>query len=135
MIKNDIDKILANIKPWHPLTEIPNPKENTPGKDTKTSTNESQPSESSTKNNQLMSLHLQGLGPEVKKLLWDVITYPYSSTSVRIKRLTLSGRAFEKAKHQVLEKGLLIESSAGSTNYLIAPETPLVKKKFRVLTI
>jgi len=121
IMSKNIQKIVKNIKPWHPLTEIPTPRDSVHSKDAVKSTPNSQTMDL-TQNGLPPSSYLQDLSPEVKKLLWDSVSYPYSSTSVRIKRLTLSGRAFEKAKHQALEKGLLIQSSAGSTNYLIASE-------------
>ena len=62
---------------------------------------------------------LAGASPTLMKLLWDILVYPFSSVSVRIKRLGISARSFEGAKHEGCEKGLFFESSAGATTYLI----------------
>lgn len=62
---------------------------------------------------------LRRLCPVLLKLVWDIITYPYSRTKQRINRLRLSGRAFKKARAEGVEKGLFFQSSAGRNRYLI----------------
>jgi hypothetical protein len=66
---------------------------------------------------------LTGVSPDLIKLLYDILVYPYGSVRVRIKRLNMSARAFEKAKLEGYEKGFLLEATAGATIYLI----PLAK--------
>jgi hypothetical protein len=62
---------------------------------------------------------LTGLSAILVKILYDLMVYPYSNVSAIIKRLGLSARAFETAKREGAEKGLLLESAAGATTYLI----------------
>lgn len=109
-------KILTKPKKWHSLTEIPKQDEvsvinNTivkPSTDSKDLSNQQPP-----------NALLIGVSAVLIKLLWDILVYPYSSVSVRIKRLGISARAYEHAKHEGLEKEFFIESSAGQTKYLI----------------
>ena len=62
----------------------------------------------------------QNLDSKAFKLLWDTVCYLFSSVGARIKRLTMSARSFEQAKRDLTTKGLVRESSAGQTVYLIA---------------
>lgn len=102
--------IFNNIQPWQPLTEIPQPVQRV--------INE----KSEDKSVQSQQIIMPAIGPELKKILLDLAPYPYSSISTRIKRLNMSGSAFEKGKLEGLEKGLFIESANGQTNYLILTE-------------
>lgn len=108
------------IKKWHSLTEKPER-----GKGGSSETTAIVKANSDAKKAAVhQSLHpaLQGVGPVLIKLLWDILCYPYSSVSVRIKRLGISARAFENAKREGCEKGLLIETANGQTTYLITTE-------------
>ncbi len=69
-------------------------------------------------NGQKMSI-IDMIGADARRLLWDIVCYLYSSTNVRIKRLGISGRSYENAKHELIEKGLVIESTVGLTKNLI----------------
>lgn len=66
---------------------------------------------------------LLGVSPDLTKLLYDTLVYPYAGVRVRIKRLNMSARAFEKAKLEGSEKGFFLESAAGAITCLI----PLAK--------
>lgn len=99
------------IKPWHPLTEIPEQQDKGPAPAT-----ENPPV---VDNNIPVPQPLPGISATAMQLLWDILCYLFSAITVRIKRLSVSVRAFEKAKHELCEKGLIMESSAGQTTYLI----------------
>jgi len=109
-----------DIEPWHHLTEIPTQQENLPQLQTETTTTKPKP-----QGPMFQPVHpaLDGLTPQTKTLLWDCIYYPYSSVSARMKRLSIFGRVFDNSKRQACENGLLLESSAGATKYLIAAKT------------
>lgn len=112
---NDSDDF--GCEPWHNLADIPAQ----PAKVVVThssSNNQTEPADIKSAAN----LALAGVSVNTRKLVWDCVCYPYHSISSRIKRLSISGRAFENAKHEGCEKGLLIESSAGQTVYLIPTE-------------
>ena len=61
----------------------------------------------------------QNLNAKTMILLWDILCYLFSSIRARIKRLAISGRVLEQAKNELTTKGVVIESSAGQTVYLI----------------
>lgn len=60
--------------------------------------------------------------PNTHKLIYDCVYRPFDAVSARIKRLGISGRAFENAKRTAVSEGWIIESAAGQTLYLIATE-------------
>jgi len=111
------DRIWANIKDWSPLTEIPVTGDKSPN-DSSWDRVTAAPAD---KSDFLQPAHpsLDKVSAVLMRLLWDIIVYMFSSVSVRIKRLGISGRAFEQAKIEGREKGLFIESSAGQITYLI----------------
>lgn len=115
--------IWSNVKAWHSLTEIP-PKEgpHTIGKSQNPPAADSAPP--------AVRPVPAGLSPALIRLLCDSIAYPFGTVSMRIKRLGMSARLFEQAKREGLEKGLIIESSAGQMLYLIP-----TKKTYEVLSI
>jgi len=71
---------------------------------------------------------LAGASPTLMMVTWDAVVYLFSSVSVRIKRLGISARSFENAKHEGCEKSLFFESAAGATTYLIP--NPIVFEAF-----
>jgi hypothetical protein len=103
---------------WHPLTEFPR---HTTEKATAKTTVESPQAcqKVATYEDDPTLPKLNGLSAVLTKLLYDILVYLYSSVSVRIKRLGISARAFEKAKLDGCEKNLIFESAAGATIYLI----------------
>jgi len=115
-MKNQQNSILFNIKEWHPLTEIPKREEGNPSRTTDSVKDKKDIAASTTQNRNPL---LSGVSPVLIKLMWDILCYPYSSVSVRIKRLGISARAFENALLEGCQKGLIFRSSAGSTIYLI----------------
>jgi len=60
--------------------------------------------------------------PDVQRLVYDCVYYPFDSVSARLKRLCTSARAFEQAKRSGVSAGWIVESAAGQTLYLIATE-------------
>jgi len=108
------------IKPWHPLTEIPERSESNSAKSTTIVKARADTDKSAIDQPLHPSLHR--VSSVLKKLLWDILVYQYSSVSVRIRRLGVSCSAFENAKHEGCEKGFIIESSNGQTTYLIPTE-------------
>jgi hypothetical protein len=109
-------KLWEGLKDWHPLTELPEPTkaDQSPGFDTNQVKLGDKPGLVRPVHNSL-----DGVSAALTKLLWDILVYLYSSISVRIKRLRISARAFENAKHEGCEKGFIIESDNGQTKYLI----------------
>lgn len=122
-MKNQNYTIWAKIKDWHSLTEIRTPQ-------SQDSTDEENKPHESDATNSSVQPSVVDLIPALMKLLYDIITYPYSNISKRIKRLSMSARMFEQAKREGLEKGLIIESSAGQTIFLIP-----TKKAYAALNI
>ena len=110
---NDIHAEFPN-KPWQGLTELP-------ALDSVTPADESgpRPTKKSAVGSMPVPQQFQDLDAKAFQLLWDIACYPYSSVRTRIKRLGISGRLFEQAKHELTTKGSVIESSAGQTVYLI----------------
>jgi len=115
-MKKQHNCIWSNIKEWQPLTEIPKREEVNPPYTSDAGQDKNNAVTSITKNRNPL---LSGLSPILIKLLWDILCYPFSSVSVRIKRLGISARAFENAQLEGCEKGFFFRSSAGSTIYLI----------------
>jgi len=114
--ENDIYVCGFPIVKFHPLTEIPKRPVTPPVKtvnDIKIADVNTTPVQE--------ALHsiLSGTSEVLKKLLWDILCYPFSSVSVRMKRLGISGRAFENAVLEGCEKKFFFRSSAGSTVNLI----------------
>ena len=107
------------IKPWQALTEEPVSNEASPVDDSA-----SQPAGTVVTGSMPVPQQWQHLDAKSLVLLWDIVCYPFSWIRVRIKRLGLSGRVLQQAKRELTIKGLVIESSAGQTVYLIPmPET------------
>ena len=109
-------KTIKKPKEWHSLTEIPERHEVRLDPPAGPVTNDGNNEDTV---HQARHPLLAGASPALMKLLWDILVYPFGSVSVRIKRLGISARSFESAKHEGCEKGLFFESSAGATTYLI----------------
>jgi len=107
------------IRKFHPLTEIPERDSEIPAQ-TRAVVNVGD-STNKSKNQPIIHPLLVDVSPVFMKLLWDILVYPFSSLSVRVKRLG-SARAVEKAKREGYEKGLLIETTNGQTTYLLLTE-------------
>jgi len=120
---SQIPKSIEKPKKWHSLSEIPERPE-TPSAQTA----------GNTKNdtNNIAVAHeerhplLSGVSDVLIKLLWDILVYPYSSVSVRIKRLGISARVYEQATFEGCEKGFIFKSAAGLTIYLIPENKPFL---------
>jgi hypothetical protein len=65
---------------------------------------------------------ITGEAPDVQKVVYDCVYRPFDAVSARIKRLGISGRAFEQAKRAAISTAWIIESAAGQTLYLVATE-------------
>jgi len=109
-------KLWEGLIKWHPLTEIP-----ATYKVSASSKPDPTVAKPTDKSDIVQPMHpsLDGISPVLIKLIWDILVYLFSSVSVRIKRLSISARAFEDSKLYGLEKGFFIESFAGRTLYLI----------------
>jgi len=105
------------LETWHPLTEPPTPRPVATATVAKTAApREPMPSVET----QPVTLgHPTGLNPDLTKVLLDTLVYPYDGIRVRIQRLNMSVRAFEKAKLEGCEKGLILESAAGRTVHVV----------------
>jgi len=115
-VNEPTNKIWAALQKWHPLTEIPAAAE------VFTSQGPGDPSTAAASGSVAAgppAVRPRELSPSLFRLLVDVQVYPFSSISVRIKRLGISAREFEAAKLEGLEKGLIVESAAGQLKYLI----------------
>jgi hypothetical protein len=106
-----------HLESWHLLTEVPVSLQTSTVQEAKPTAAE--PATSSAKMKHDLHPALVGLNPDLMKLLYDILAYPYAGVRARIMRLNMSARAFEKAKLEGCEKGLVIESAAGATTYLI----------------
>lgn len=110
---------IANFstEPWHSLTEVQSPVQPTPGRVPANvpRTNEKSPVQPPD------PVHPPRVdaSPDLIKVVYDILTYPYDNIRTRITRLSMSVRVFEKAKLEGLEKGYIIECAAGATTYLI----------------
>lgn len=62
------------------------------------------------------------LSANAQRVVYDCTYYAFSAVSARVKRLGMSGRAFEEAQREATAQGFVIRSSAGQTVYLIATE-------------
>ncbi|MFC1604959.1 hypothetical protein ACFL5F_08030 [Planctomycetota bacterium] len=109
-------KTIKKPKKWHSLTEIPESHE-IPSAHTA----EVNKVDANNKDISHQARHplLSGLSIVLIKLLWDIMVYPFSSVSVRIKRIDTSARKCVNAEQEGCEKGLIFESFAGATKYLI----------------
>jgi len=116
-IKNDETFAKFPIKPWHPLTELP--ETDSGGTDGCAAAGDIGIIGEAIGETAMPSPTINGLSPNLIKLMWDILVYLYSTISVRIKRLGMSGREFEPTKHNGIERGLIIESAAGAAVYLI----------------
>jgi hypothetical protein len=116
-IKNDETFAKFPIKPWHPLTELP--EHNKPAVTENNVVDNAGTVVAATTVNQVLPPARQGLSAVLIRLLWDILCYLYCTVSVRIKRLGISARAFEQAKIEGCEKKLIFESAAGQVVYLI----------------
>lgn len=106
-----------DCEPWHNLADIPaQPINITDNKDH----HQQKPLQTAAQPE--VNPALAGVSANCKKILYDCICYPYHSVSARVKRLGLSGRAFENGEHNGCERDLLIKSASGQTIYLIPTE-------------
>jgi hypothetical protein len=116
--------IWTGVKPWHPLTEIPGPERHEQAAEAGPVVGSSRRTQNPPQAGPAANPLLAGVSAILIKVLYDTLTYLYSSVSARIKRLGISARAFEQAKLEGCEKRLIFESAAGATAYLIPfPET------------
>jgi hypothetical protein len=102
-----------STEPWSNLAEIPAPTTTVSRAST-----QQRPVQGLEETPSVLHPNLHGISSDVQTLLWDVKAYPFHSVSARIKRLRMSGRLFDRAKLEAIERGLLIESKAGHTVYL-----------------
>ena len=122
MMSGPRDNIASfHLESWHPLTEAPTRAQIDSAQDTKPVTSKTAAPREDMKRDS--HPHLIGVSPDLIKLLYDILVYCYSSVRVRIERLRVSARAFEKAKLEGCERGFFLESAAGATTCLI----PLAK--------
>ena len=123
-----LDNITAKLKKWHLLTEIPQCAANSSTRHNRVIKPDNKTKQASIQ--QSSNPLLTGMSPVLIKLMWDILVYPYSSVSIRIRRLGISARAYEQAKNKGCEKGFIIQSRAGQTTYLIA-----TKKSFEAFNM
>jgi len=118
-MENHKDTNCANftVKKWHLLTERPG--RDSANSDKNCPVSKAIPTGGKSPCDQAIHPCLEGASAVLMKLLWDILVYLYSSVSIRIRRLGISARAFEKAKIEGCEKEFFIESSAGQTIYLV----------------
>ena len=109
------------LESWHPLTEVPASRQSDAVRDAAPAAPQIQTLQAQMSH----ELHpaLRGVSSDLIKLLYDILAYLYANVRARIKRLNVSGRVFEKAKLEGLERGFFVEGTAGATTYLI----PLAK--------
>ena len=114
--------------PWHPLTEFSSQsdaktaakdQDQTPVAVTETKTSTASPKASSTSTSCPDSTIQTPSGSAAKILLHDIVCYLYSSIRERMKRLDISGRILESAKHELITTGFVIEAIVGKTKFLI----------------
>jgi len=106
------------LEPWHPLTAIEPSRAQSLSADVPEDV-DSQPSTSATQSPNYVHPYLDGAAPTFMKLCYDLLVYPYGNVRSIIQRLRISAREFEKQKTSGCEKGLILESSAGASTYLI----------------
>jgi len=116
---SQIPKSIEKPKKWHSLSEIPERDREIPAQN-EAAVNVGNSTNQSTKQSIIHPL-LVGVSAALMKLLWDSLVYPFSSFSVRVKRLG-SARAAEQGKREGYEKGLLIETTNGQTTYILLTE-------------
>ena len=117
-----MDKYTAKFKcqPWHPLTELPVLQDNSSGDpiEPKATADDIRKAQTTnhTQSNELDIM--PNLSSNARKVLYDATFKLHLSASERIKELEMSARNFENAKHELITKGSVIESSAGKRKYL-----------------
>lgn len=109
-------KTIKKPKKWHLLTEIQYHHEESSAQTAGVAKAEANNKDIS---HQVRHPLLSGLSIVLIKLLWDIMVYPFSSVSIRIKRIDTSARKCVNAEREGCEKGLIFESFAGATKYLI----------------
>jgi hypothetical protein len=118
------EPIWAGVTPWQPLTEIRARGEHEHPVKARTVVGSSRQTQDPPAASHTANPLLTGLPAVLMKILYDLMVYPYSSVTVRIKRLGMSARCFEQAKIEGCERGFILESAAGATTYLIpTPKT------------
>src|SRR3989339_1193506 len=112
---------MSDFKKWHPLTEFG--QDNVKNKNPEPANNDKKGCP------QFPTISMPKISETLAKLLWDILVYPFCTVTVRIRRLSISARAYELAKTEGQEHKLLVESSAGSSKYLFgtAPAYPIYK--------
>ncbi|HBG28990.1 MAG: hypothetical protein A2Y10_14790 [Planctomycetes bacterium GWF2_41_51] len=100
---------------WHPLTDLPINKESPSAKTKDVVANENKPDNSVTviKSSNSDIKHPFDSLSDAKTLLYHLIIKPGLSIREIMKELNFSGSAIEKAKHELVTRGLIIESRAG----------------------
>jgi hypothetical protein len=106
------------IEPWRHLADLPQRAASESADETEAHVAAPQPPSGEP----AITTPMANASPEVQKLVYDCVYYPFDSVSARVKRLGLSGRSFEQAKRDACAGGWIIESPAGQTLYLIATE-------------
>jgi hypothetical protein len=114
---SDIEVCGFVVKGYHPLTEPPEAKKDSPQNATGTAGACCDATISSPAT--AVPEALRSLSPSLVKLSYDIVMYLYSSINVRIKRLAMSCSKFEQAKEEGFERKLFFPSSAGQPLYLI----------------
>lgn len=105
---------------WHPLTDLP--QKNSSPSEPKVDADRKRPTNSATvvkSSNLDVKDSLDSLSSDAKTLLYHLVIKPGFSVREIMKELDFSGSAFEKAKHELITHGLIIESKAGKRKHLI----------------
>ena len=106
------------IEPWRHLTDFPRVSVSPPAVQAEDQVTPIEPPSSAPADHAGITHET----PDVQKVVYDCVCRPFDTVSARIKRLGISGRAFEQAKRAAVSAGWIIESLAGQTLYLIATE-------------
>jgi len=106
------------IEPWHHLADLPPASPPRPISPTPTGNITSQVPTNAPTGQSGMVQEM----PDVQNVVYDCVCRPFDSVSARVKRLGLSGRAFEQAKRAAISTGWIAPFQAGQTLYLIATE-------------
>jgi len=109
---------IFHLERWHPLTDLPGPRPMAAAKQQAKPAGPTTPASGTEKQSHNHPL-LTGVSPDLVRLLYDILVYLYVGVRVRIQRLNMSVRSFEKAKLEGCEKGFILESTAGATTCLI----------------
>ncbi|MHB9068803.1 MAG: hypothetical protein ACYC54_00375 [Sedimentisphaerales bacterium] len=107
-------------KKWHPLTDLP--QQNPLPSEPKVDADKKRPINSVTvvkSSNSDVHDSFESLASNAKTLLYHLVLKPGQSVREIMKELDLSGSAFEKSKHELTTRGLIIESKAGKRKRLI----------------